>query len=700
MSELTRKLTLSVAEGTRGIQTNNVYSVQRAITTKEDFAMSVIYDHVAGIFQNNERSIKNFIKADCVIMDCDNDHSDNPADWLTVEKLKARMQGVPFIVVYSRNHNKEKNGKSARPRFHVYFWLSETFTNADEIKKIKHSIRAIVPEFDDNALDAARFIYGVEAPIIESEEEGNTCIDEYLLIQGITTPEADIFSDSTEGTDSTDALREDTGSEIINAGSRNNTLFSFALHLLTRTDYTKEKSRKLFDERCAKCNPPLSIAECGKIWESACKAEKDIKSRYTQKTRYINPALISRLVEGMNITARYNVITKEAEIGDLPQSPYLPPKYYTLGGTAKAEANGQNLPHLLYSTLKNDNYAFTDGMLRECLNSVITSNVYNPIAEIINATKWDGEDRIAKLCEVLHFHDNPRGGLYCVCLRKWLHQAVAFVFNDDSDLDGAFAFVLQGPQGAGKTSFFRRLAMRDEWFVEGETINTADKDTIMKVTSAWICEIGELDETLKREQASLKSFLTRRIDIYRPPYGTKVIKVCRRTVFCATVNPQEVHRDITGSRRFCYVHVDDIDKHFIFETMSPEWVAQLWRQVYEELYLAHGRRGYFLTVEDIKELAENNATFSVKLPLEQELEDLLDLESTPEIEGEYTPNTKVWKWYTATQVLLHLKGLGRRYNSKILGDTLMRICEHHSIAEKRRVHGHTEYYLPELPTID
>lgn len=41
-------------------------------------------------------------------MDLDNDHSENPSDWIGLDEIKERFSGVKLGIVYSRNHNKEK----------------------------------------------------------------------------------------------------------------------------------------------------------------------------------------------------------------------------------------------------------------------------------------------------------------------------------------------------------------------------------------------------------------------------------------------------------------------------------------------------------------------------------------------------------------------------------------------------------------
>ena len=118
--------------------------------------------------------------------------------------------------------------------------------------------------------------------------------------------------------------------------------------------------------------------------------------------------------------------------------------------------------------------------------------------------------------------------------------------GDPYGADGVL--VIQNPQGAGKTLLFSKLALYADWFAEGISIDLDKKDSVIQATGCWIAELGELDSTLKREQLSLKAFITSRTDTYRQPYARAATRKPRRTSFCATVNPTEFLNDETGSK--------------------------------------------------------------------------------------------------------------------------------------------------------
>lgn len=96
-------------------------------------------------------------------MDIDNDHTENPTDWITPDGLAELMAGVAFMTATSRNHQKPKGTLSARPRFHVYFPISPV-TDAEVYAGLKRRLASRLGFFDQQALDAGRFIYGTTNP--------------------------------------------------------------------------------------------------------------------------------------------------------------------------------------------------------------------------------------------------------------------------------------------------------------------------------------------------------------------------------------------------------------------------------------------------------------------------------------------------------------------------------------------------------
>ena len=172
------KFTIYTADCT-GNERNTLYPNQRVITCEGDLKKSITADHVCAQYQNNTRSDANFMVSDVVPMDCDNDHSDNPDEWITPEFLADNLCDVAFAVTYSRHHMLAKGSKSARPRFHVFFPTAPC-NDPHSHKAIKAKIYKELPFFDGNALDASRFLFGCPSDVFW--HEGSLSIEDWLTL--------------------------------------------------------------------------------------------------------------------------------------------------------------------------------------------------------------------------------------------------------------------------------------------------------------------------------------------------------------------------------------------------------------------------------------------------------------------------------------------------------------------------------------
>lgn len=232
---------------TVGSRSNCVYPNPVTVTDADTMRQAAAFDHVCAAYKQNYRSVDNFLKADCLPMDCDNDHSDDPDDWLTPFDVAMDFPGVGMIFVYSKSHMKQKGKRGPRPRFHVYFICTET-TNSEIYSSWKDRLIADYPYFDGGAKDSARFLFGVKNAVVEVYD-GEITIDEFL---------ADRFAewDAVQG-------------QILE-GSRNNTMSHYAGRVIKRLGNTEE-AHKQFLKEAEKCSPPLDDAELAGIWASAVK---------------------------------------------------------------------------------------------------------------------------------------------------------------------------------------------------------------------------------------------------------------------------------------------------------------------------------------------------------------------------------------------------------------------------------------------
>ncbi|WP_350343247.1 phage/plasmid primase, P4 family [Proteinivorax tanatarense] len=241
------------ASNATGNLSNCLYPKKVVVTDEATMLEAIKFDHVTAEYKDNYRKNANFIKADNIPLDCDNDHSDDPKDWVEPLDVAISFAGVPFVAAYSRNHMKVKGSKAARPRFHVYFVIPE-IKDATKYGELKKRIAAVFPYFDHNALDSGRFLFGTEEPEVEFYD-GDKDIIEFL-------EEAE-FENWEERKD------------VVPEGSRNNHMSRYAARAIKRFGDT-EKAYEIFLKEADKCSPPLPESELKLIWKSASSFGKKV----------------------------------------------------------------------------------------------------------------------------------------------------------------------------------------------------------------------------------------------------------------------------------------------------------------------------------------------------------------------------------------------------------------------------------------
>ena len=100
---------------------NCSYPHKTIVMNVDSLKAAVGHDYVCAEYKNHYRNGENFISADCLPVDCDNDHSEDPNDWVTPADVLEAFPGVSNAIHYIRLNNNKKNGKPARPNFHLHF---------------------------------------------------------------------------------------------------------------------------------------------------------------------------------------------------------------------------------------------------------------------------------------------------------------------------------------------------------------------------------------------------------------------------------------------------------------------------------------------------------------------------------------------------------------------------------------------------
>lgn len=192
----------------------------------------------------------------------------------------------------------------------------------------------------------------------------------------------------------------------------------------------------------------------------------------------------------------------------------------------------------------------------------------NPLKNYLRGLQWDGVPRLDGW--LVRYLNTPRSEYAAIVGRKFLLSAVARGLDPGCKVD--HVLVLEGVQGLYKSTAAKALVPDASWFVD-ELPDVTNKDSAIQLHGEWIVEIAEMDAMSKAEASAVKKFITRAVDVYRPPYGRGTIQVPRSCVFIGTINPEGVGYldDQTGARRFWPVACDVCDLDGLLEARDQLW---------------------------------------------------------------------------------------------------------------------------------
>lgn len=215
--------------------------------------------------------------------------------------------------------------------------------------------------------------------------------------------------------------------------------------------------------------------------------------------------------------------------------------------------------------------------VRQALQKVTFERRYHPVKEYLEGLpEWDGTERLDRL--LIDYLDADDNVYTRESIRKTLAAAVARVYEPGIKFDTML--VLVGPQGAGKSTLFERIACRNEWFTDSLKMDMMNKikDSGEQLQGAWIVEIGEMTGMKKADVEAVKSFVSRTSDDYRAAFGHYKEKRPRQCVVVGSTNAEDGFlRDVTGNRRFWPVHIRK-GKRVKARDLTKEVVGQIWAE--------------------------------------------------------------------------------------------------------------------------
>ena len=224
--------------------------------------------------------------------------------------------------------------------------------------------------------------------------------------------------------------------------------------------------------------------------------------------------------------------------------------------------------------LETDFGLYSPQKFRTALRLFCKGHRFHPIRDKLREIKWDGVSRIEGfLTRWMGCEDTP----YVREVSRLIFAGgIHRLYQPGCKFD--YVPVLVGPQGSGKSTIVRWLAMEDDYFTELTVME--GRESVEQLTGAWICEISELLAlTRVKEQEAVKSFLSRQRDRYRKPYDREITEQPRRCIFIGTTNRRQFLKDRTGNRRFCPVEVSMAGfTLFENEKLCREEIAQCWAE--------------------------------------------------------------------------------------------------------------------------
>ena len=259
--------------------------------------------------------------------------------------------------------------------------------------------------------------------------------------------------------------------------------------------------------------------------------------------------------------------------------------------TRTNEIDGKSLDNLddtkILEFMENKYKIYNQEKCSKAIDLVAINNEYHPIKKYFEELpEWDGVPRVDKL--FIDYFGSPDTEYVRMVSRIMMTSAVRRVIEPGCEYQNII--VLNGPTGIGKSYLFRKLA--GPWFNDSFQLgDTRDKTGPEKLDGYWIIEIPELSGISKASVETVKAFITRQDDIYRPAYKKRAEKMLRQSIFVGTTNAETGYlKDLTGNRRVWPIPV--------FKRSTDELsIDQLWAEALAKYKDTPNKLSYELELE-------------------------------------------------------------------------------------------------------
>lgn len=207
----------------------------------------------------------------------------------------------------------------------------------------------------------------------------------------------------------------------------------------------------------------------------------------------------------------------------------------------------------------------------DAVNVAAQSASFHPVREYLDSCTWDGTKRLdTVLIDYLGAEDSEYTR---TVTRKALVAAVARIYHPGCKFD--YMLTIRGGQGLGKSTLIAKLG--GKWFSDSFT-TLQGKDAYEQVQGVWIMEVGELAGMRKAEAETIKLYISKQVDRFRPAYGRRLQEFPRQCIFIGTTNEMQFLRDTTGNRRFWVVDTPNEPALDLWSDLCTETVKQIWAE--------------------------------------------------------------------------------------------------------------------------
>ena len=251
-----------------------------------------------------------------------------------------------------------------------------------------------------------------------------------------------------------------------------------------------------------------------------------------------------------------------------------------------------------YVHFQQQGYNITPQAAFDALRTIAEQRSFHPVRDYLDGLRDVQPVDISRLAS-RYFRPADLSGpqsIYDRMMLKTLVAAVARVVEPGMKHDTCT--VLKGGQGLRKTTFWSTL-FGAYFAVFRNNIN--DKDALLCVHQHWGLEMGELDNiTSSFKAGALKNFLTTQEDSFRPPYGRKVSKLPRPSIFVGSCNRSDFLHDETGERRWWVIPLElEAGQKIDIDTLIRDRDG-IWKAAYELF-----RSGYQTWLDDQDDALNN-----------------------------------------------------------------------------------------------